>query len=130
MRFFYRGKDGGDESTVTGFWLIELKWLFSIVLLRFDHGTREAFHNHAFDAISWVLGRGYLVESFADGRTPRAHFRSCRPIITRRGDFHRVRSYGRTWALSLRGPWTKTWLEYLPSEDRFVELGHGRREVS
>jgi len=54
-------KDGGPDSTVTGYWLIESKKWFSIVLLKFEGKSREAFHTHAFNAISWLL-KGKLIE--------------------------------------------------------------------
>ena len=52
MKVLYKGKDGGNLSTVTGYWLIECKNLFSIVLLKFEGESREAYHTHAFGAIS------------------------------------------------------------------------------
>ena len=55
MKLCYVGKDGGPESTVWGFWLIEIKKLFSVALLCFENGSREAFHTHAFNSVSWVL---------------------------------------------------------------------------
>ena len=42
MRLFFYGKDGGQYSTVWGYWLIEIKSLFSVVLLRFEGDSREA----------------------------------------------------------------------------------------
>jgi len=37
--------------------LIEWKILFSIGILHFQEGSREAFHNHAFNAITfWLSG--------------------------------------------------------------------------
>lgn len=123
MRWF--GKDGGPLSHVWGYYL-EIKRLFSIVLLRFEDGSREAFHSHAFNSISWVL-HGELAEDHLDGR--RIIYRpSWRPIITRRSTFHRVSSYGRSWVLNLRGPWADTWQEYT-QERGFVTLTSGRREV-
>ena len=50
MRLFFKSKDGGPDSSVTGYWLIESKKLFSIVLLKFDGRSREAYHTHAFNA--------------------------------------------------------------------------------
>lgn len=44
MNIFYKSKDGGQESTVIGYWLIECKQLFSIVLLKFEGPSRKAFH--------------------------------------------------------------------------------------
>jgi len=128
MRICYWGKDGGAESTVSGFWLVEIKKLFSVVLLRFDDYTREAYHEHAFNAVSWVLAGGGLLERFLRGyRTARLHLPSWRPVITRRRDFHQVQSFGRTWVLSFRGPWSDRWREY--ADGVFSTLTHGRRKV-
>lgn len=125
--WFTKRKDGGPESKVTGYTLYENKRWFTIVLLRFDNGTRDAFHDHAFDSVSWIL-RGRLVERFLNG-TSYEHVRSLRPIRTATSDFHQVRSVGTTWVFSLRGPWKQTWQEYLPAENRFRTLAQGRVEV-
>lgn len=134
--WFKKRKDGGPESTVTGYFLYENKRRFTVALLRFDNGTRDAFHNHAFNSISWVL-RGQLREHFlykwrvhrrGDGAT-RVHRPSFRPVATARGDFHQVESVGTTWVLTFRGPWRDTWQEFLPLEDRYRTLTHGRVEV-
>lgn len=131
MRFLSRAKDGGPKSTVTGHWLIELKRLFSVVLLRFDSGSRDEFHEHAFNSLSWVLS-GMLIEQTLDEvtgkvRVNKIHTRSLIPVVTRRSDFHRVHSVGTTRVLSLRGPWRNTWREYDPAQRRFSTLTHGRR---
>mgnify|MGYP001575993171 CR=1 FL=1 len=81
MKLFYYGKDGGPESHVWGFWLIEAKSLFSIVLLRFENGTREAYHSHAFNSLSWVL-RGRACVRACSWSCSLA--RSCRYSPTRR----------------------------------------------
>jgi quercetin dioxygenase-like cupin family protein len=126
MRAFYFGKDGGAESCVWGFWLVELKRLFSIVLLCFEDGTRDAYHSHAFAAVSWVL-RGRLEEEVLGGE--RVTYRpSWRPVWTPRDRFHKVRSVGRSWVLSFRGPWRSTWYEFVPPSTVRV-LTHGRRIV-
>lgn len=130
MRFFYKGKDGGPESAATGYWLVELKRAFSIVLLRIDGKGREAYHTHAFHALSWVLPKGLLKEEFRDGRT-RYHYPSWLPILTTRQDFHRVDDVsekGHSWVFSIRGPWSKTWMEHRPLEGTDVELTSGRVE--
>ncbi len=119
------GKDGGPQSRVWGYFF-ELKRLFSVVLLRFEHGTREAYHSHAFNSVSWVL-KGCLVEKHLDG-TAKLHKPSLWPVVTRRSTFHKVRSQGRSWVLSFRGPWAKTWQEWIPGKG-FVTLTNGRRVV-
>lgn len=127
MRFLTLVKDGGRESTVWAYVLVEIKSLFSVMLLRFENGSRDAYHEHAFDCISWVL-KGKLTEELLDGTINR-YRPSLRPVITRRSTFHQVVSTGRTWVLTFRGPWADKWREYLPAEDRFATLTHGRKEV-
>ena len=126
MKFLSYGKDGGPESTVSGFWLVEIKSLFSIVLLRFGHGSRAAYHEHAFDSVSWLL-KGRLWEKQLRGTLEDYHKPSWLPIVTKRDTYHQVHSFGTSWVLSIRGPWTKTWKEYRPTGE--VTLTHGRKEV-
>ena len=125
MKLFSYGKDGGLESHVWGFWLIEIKWLFSIAVLIFEDGSRDAYHSHAFNSVSWLLS-GKLWENFRDGSgieyTP-----SYWPIITTRDTTHLVESDGRSVVLTFRGPWSDTWHEYV--DEHHVVLGHGRRVV-
>lgn len=128
MKFFEKAKDGGPESRVTGYWLCEFKNLFSIVLLRFDDGSRDVYHNHAFGSLNWVL-RGHVVEHLRDGRIE-WYYPSWFPILTRRSTFHKVISRGTTWVFSLRGPWSKTWLEYDPNTDQETTLSDGREIVA
>lgn len=128
MKFFKKLKDGGKESHVWGYFFVKIKNLFSVVLLRFDHGTREAYHNHAFDCVSWVV-KGKLVERLLTGEV-NMYGPSLKPVVTRKNTFHQVCSKGTTWVLSFRGPWAKTWKEYLPREQRFVTLTHGRKELT
>jgi hypothetical protein len=122
MKLLQKGKDGGPESLVTGYWLIEIKSLFSIVLLRFEHGSREAFHSHVFNCFSWVLSGGLREEHL--GSNIEYHFPSLKPFCTYRDTFHKVSSAGRSWVLSFRGPWAATWEESIDGRRRI--LGHGR----
>ncbi len=124
MKLLARAKDGGPDSSVVGYWLIEIKGLVSIALLRFANGSRQAFHSHAFNSVSWVL-RGRLREQHLSGREEVCR-PSWRPVITRRRTFHRVISEGTSWVLTLRGPWAATWREYHPASGRYQTLTHGR----
>ena len=118
--------DGGKNSGVTGYWLIEWKPVFSIVLLKFNKGTRDAFHEHAFNAVTFWL-KGFVVEEYKDGSTPRKWTPSIIPKYTPRSNFHRIRAVETSWALCFRGPWKKTWKESLG--DEVYTLTHGRRKV-
>lgn len=124
MKFFYKGKDGGPDSNVTGYWLVEIKGLFSIALLKFDHGSRQAYHSHAFNCISWVLS-GLLREQHRDGRT-QYHYADGIPIVTKKETFHRVFSIDTTWVFTVRGPWDKQWNEYDVGTNELSTLEDGR----
>lgn len=128
MRFFHKGKDGGPKSTVTGYWLIEFKKLFSVALLRFDDGSRDEYHSHAFDCVSWVL-KGCLKEQHLEDKSE-IHRPSWFPVITKRETFHRVFSEGTTWVFTIRGPWAKLWREYNPTTRKYTTLKRGRIPVS
>lgn len=128
MRFFQKAKDGGPESKATGLFLIEIKSLFSIVLLRFTDGSRDAYHAHAFNALSWVL-KGRLFEVTMDKEVI-SHKKSLFPIWTPRERFHKVLSDGITYALSFRGPWRKEWEEYIPETGKYITLTNGRKVIN
>jgi len=130
MKWFFKSKDGGPNSNVTGYWLLEWKSVFSVVLLRFDKGSREVYHEHAFNAVSWVLS-GCLYEY-----TPRESwaidlYSSIFPVYTPRSRLHKV--YGianKSWVLSFRGPWSKTWREFDDKTGTFTTLTNGRKIVN
>lgn len=124
MRLLEWAKDGGKDSNVNGFYVIEIKPAFSIILLKFSEGSREAFHSHAFNALSWIL-KGSFVERLISGGQ-RKYKPSVKPKVTKRETFHKVFSKGTTWVLTLRGPWKKTWKEYSPASKTFVTLTNGR----
>lgn len=128
--FLWCKKDGGPESKVYA-WGIEIKSLFSILILKFEKGSREASHTHAFNSLSWLL-KGALLEVTRNGSWI-GHFRyqpSLKPIRTPRSCYHEVKGIEEAnWVLTFRGPWSKTWKEYLPKENREVTLTHGRREI-
>lgn len=129
MKLFKKMKDGGVESTVTGYWLIEIKSLFSVCLLKFDGESREAFHTHAFNALSWVL-KGGLTETFFKGGLKR-HRPGFIPIFTGRDNFHKVDSdKGVTWVFTLRGPWAREWKEYISATKEYLTLGNGRKIIA
>lgn len=130
MKLFAEGKDGGLDSNVTGYWLIEWKSLFSIALLKFDRGSREAFHSHAFNSVSWVLAGKLLEHRVYDAAGSLTQFRpGLKPIITTRNNLHKVIGLAdRTWVLTFRGPWKKTWQEKF-DDGAEVTLTHGRNIV-
>ena len=131
MKLLSIRKDGGAESKCNGYFLIEIKKLFTIVLLHFSDGSRDAYHSHAFNAISWIL-HGRLEEDILDKpySSINVYKSSLTPIITLRSTFHKVVSVGDTWAISFRGPWADSWKEWIPAYKKFITLTHGRKVVN
>lgn len=127
MKFFSTGKDGGPDSHVTGFFLIEIKSLFSVVILQFKQGTREAYHSHAFNALTLWLS-AYVCEEFPNGKYKFWHDFTWK--VTKRGLMHRVRAIVDSYAISFRGPWKDTWEEFNPEVQQTIVLTHGRKVVS
>lgn len=125
MKLFRKSHDGGKDSGVTGYWLIEWKNVFSIVLLRFGVGSREAYHSHAFNALTWWL-KGEVMEQFQDGSNSKFWRPSLKPKYTSRNNFHRVVAQKVSWALSFRGPWSKTWQEEKNGEVYTLKQGRIR----
>lgn len=132
IKWHWESKDGGVESHVWAYGL-EIKWLFSVLALRFEDGSRDAYHSHAFDCVSWVL-RGELREHALEDPRPwmrmaMNHYRpSWSPVVTRRSTLHKVNSVGRTWVLTFRGSWADTWREWA-AKGGAQTLTHGRREI-
>ena len=127
MKFFSFGTDGGKDSGVKGFWLFEIKSLFSIAFLRFKKGTRENYHSHAFNAYSWFL-HGKVEEQHL-GKESMIWEPNLTPKYTPRSTFHRVNALENTYVLTVRGPWSKTWHEYDPHEKEYIKLSNGRKVV-
>jgi len=133
----WNDKDGGPESRVWC-WGLEFKRAFSVLLLKFGEGSREAFHTHAFNSVSLVL-RGALhevqmlpEEERRTGHVTRhvRHKPSLRLVRTYRDTFHMVEGRApATWVLTLRGPWIDNWREFIPEGARHIRLTHGRKEL-
>lgn len=115
-------KDGGPESYVTG-WFIESKRLGSLALLSFAPGSREAFHSHAFNSHSIVVGPGHLEEVFYDGSS--IEHKPGSFVHTKKKDLHKVYSHGTTYVLTVRGPWGYYWNEIADGYVYYLEHGRG-----
>ena len=132
MNIFNKRKDGGESSPVDAYFLIEVKGLFTIALLKFNKGQREAFHTHAFNAWTWFL-KGNMRESRFNTTFSTVYTRSIFPKFTSRYNNHRVIAEEDSWCITLRGPWQKTWTEHKQVTTRkgvrrfkVTTFGHGR----
>lgn len=129
MRLLWNDKDGGPKSR-GWVWGFESKLFGSVLLLLFRRGTRDAYHSHAFNSISWVLSGG-LHEELYPSEMQNLYLPSWRPVYTYRTTKHKVSGLvDRTWVLTFRGPWVDRWSEYLPGENRHITLTHGRCECA
>jgi hypothetical protein len=132
MKLFKWAKDGGPDSNVWGFFIVEIKPLFSIVLLKFEDEPekRRNLHSHAFNALTWFL-KGSMYQTTWDGKYYRysTYRRKLFPKITPRSLVHKVMVSETSWAISIRGPWQDTWNEFDPETGEYILLTHGRREV-
>lgn len=135
MKILHKAKDGGPESNVTGYWLIEAKGLLSLALLKITKGSREAFHNHAFNAWSWLFCGCLREEVYYDSDGEGGPAFTCeqyllpslKPIYTSRDRMHKVHGEADvSWAITFRGPWNKVWKETFPEQKKVVTLSNGR----
>jgi hypothetical protein len=138
-RLFYVKPDGGKDSGVTAYFLIEWKVLFSIGILHFKKGSREAYHTHAFNALTWWLkgkvteaklnagfkSNGELINKSED--ITQEYKPSLIPKFTSRSNFHKVIAHEDTYALTFRGSWRNTWVEF--KTNKIINLTHGRKEI-
>ena len=128
IKLFTKAKDGGPNSPVDAYFLIEWKGLFSVALLKFNKGKREEYHTHAFDALTWFL-KGDLVEErlIGIGVLVKQYKRSFIPKVTTKANLHRVKANEDSWCLTLRGPWSKYWTEYDEVSKVATLLSTGRK---
>ena len=128
MKLFKKAKDGGPESPVDAYVLIEIKSLFSIMLLKFNKGCRDNYHTHAFNALTWFLC-GNLYEEDIDGSIY-IYKQSLSPKVTKKDKNHRVKAVSDSWCFTLRGPWDKYWTEDNLTTKETITFTHGREVVS
>lgn len=132
MRLFQKVKDGGKDSPVDAYVLIEIKSLFSITLLKFNKGTRDNFHSHAFNAWTWFLFGDMcehrLVSLGSDNIVGSKYKRSLLPKVTKRNNLHKVIAKKTSWCFTIRGKWVDEWTEVTQEWDE-ITLTHNRKIV-
>ena len=125
-RFFYKKWDGGQDSGVRGYFLVEWKMFFSIGILHFSKGSREAFHSHAFNAFTFWL-KGNVTEVKHPENTKLNFAANLKPKYTPRTNFHKIIAHEDTYAVTFRGPWIDYWHEFKNKE--YITLTHGRKRI-
>jgi len=127
MKLFTKSHDGGKDSGVTGYFLIEWKNVFSIVLLNFKNKYRENYHSHAFNAYTWWL-KGIAYEYIYGKEGFKTWNPSIFPKYTSKEHIHKICVEKNVWAISFRGPWNKRWQE-VNSKGEVITLTHGRKII-
>lgn len=128
MKFFEKVRDGGKDSNVDSYFMFEFKNLFSLVIFKFNKEYRNTYHSHAFNALTWFIS-GNLKEIFLY-KNDYVYKRSFIPKITKKSDLHIVEAIETSWAISIRGPWEKEWLEYDPVNNMTTVLSWGRKTTN
>ena len=126
--FFCKRKDGGKDSPVDAYFLVEFKNFFSIAVLKFNKGGREAFHTHAFNALTWFI-YGDLEEEDVRGDLY-TYKTSLKPKFTPKDKNHRVKATIDSWCFTIRGPWRDRWTEYNKKTNETTEFTHRRKVLS
>jgi hypothetical protein len=130
MILFSKRKDGGKESTVDAYFLFEIKNFMSVALLKFNKGTRENYHSHAFNALTWFLFGDMVEERIVDGKLVKTNYSfSLKPKYTPKDNLHKVFANKTSYALTIRGKWQKDWIEYNENEDTTYVLESGRKII-
>lgn len=127
-RILCKKPDGGKDSGVTGYFLIEWKPFFSIGILQFKIGSREAYHSHAFNAITWWL-KGYVIEEVLVNVDQGYYktFHAGQIKFTPRNHVHKINAMQDTYAFTIRGPWVDHWYEF--KNGKIITLTHRRKEI-
>lgn len=130
MKLFERAKDGGPSSPVEAFFLFEIKNFASVALLKFNEGTRENYHSHAFNALTWFLFGDMVEEKLVDGKIVSSKYRrSLFPKYTAKDNLHKVVANKTSWCFTLRGKWQSTWYEYNEDNNLKITMTNGRRII-
>lgn len=102
--------------------------MFSLAVLKFNKGSRENFHTHAFHSLTWFIS-GDMEELDICGDSYK-YKRNLLPKITKRTKNHKVIANKTSWCITIRGRWVDTWTEYNSSKQKTIILTHGRKEIN
>ncbi len=119
------------EGSVTQYTLFEHKRLFSIIFYKWNTINQIRFHTHAFAAVAFLL-KGWYWEKVRYNGIVMTNFVNV-PLIPRflpRNYCHAIEnSKPGTMTMVITGPWQKTWWEFFPDTDRWVEYSWGRKKI-
>jgi len=96
------------------FTILEIKYVFGIIINIFNTTDQDRFHSHAFHAFSLMV-RGHYIEDVIDGNN----------IVTKkiekyrfipRNYIHKIKGSSKNAiSITFEGPWESTWNEYFDS---------------
>jgi hypothetical protein len=112
-------------GNIKRFTVIELKYLFGIIINTFNTDTQDRFHSHAFSAFSLMLRGHYFEEVIEDGKVITKKIEKSRFIP--KNYIHKItKSSPNAMSITFEGPWESTWNEYF-DDGRVKTYSWGRK---
>lgn len=107
------------------FTIIEIKYLFGIIVNIFNTTDQDRFHSHAFHALSWMV-RGHYFEDVLENNAVISK-KIERSRFIPKNYIHKITlSTPNAVSVTFEGPWGSTWNEYFDS-GRVKTYGWGRK---
>lgn len=91
--------------------------------MKFNKGTREAYHKHVFDALTWWLWGSVIEHVFNENNEDNNKVEKINwcpwilPKYTPCDNLHKIEALETSYAISFRGPWKDTWYELKQIKD-------------
>lgn len=98
-------------GNIKRFTIIEIKYLFGIIVNIFNTENQDRFHSHAFHAFSFMI-KGYYYEHVIIG-TECVTKKIEKSRFIPRNYIHKItKSTKNAMSITFEGPWESTWNEY------------------
>lgn len=107
------------------FTIIEIKYLFGIIVNIFNTTDQDRFHSHAFHALSWMV-RGHYFEDVLENSAVISKKIECSRFIPKNYIHKITLSTPNAVSVTFEGPWGSTWNEYFDN-GRVKTYGWGRK---
>lgn len=125
-------------GNIKRFTIIEIKYLFGIIVNIFNTDNQDRFHSHAFNAFSWMI-RGYYYEEVIVSETDPSKYHPYWlgvSVITKKIEksrfipknyIHKItKSSPNAISITFEGPWDKNWNEFF-DDGRIKHYSWGRK---
>lgn len=125
-KLLHRDDTSLGVGNISRFTIIEIKYLFGIIINTFNTTSQDRYHSHAFHAWSWMLKGGYFEDVIKDGKVIR-NVAIWKSRWIPRNHIHRIGySLPGSMSVTFEGPWESTWQEYF-TDGRMKTYTWGRK---